>query len=79
MKNRYLSIKKNHEAMEKMKQKEILKKLKTKRKILAQNVDFRRKEWLDQVANNKEFQKFYKEGAIKLEHPSLIEFRDRDK
>jgi len=65
--------------MEKIKQKELEKKLKFKRKILAQNVDFRRKEWLDKVANNQEFQKFYKEGAIKLAHPDLIEFRERDK
>lgn len=79
MNNRYSSLKKVSLEEAKIKQKEILKLIKNKRNVLAQNVDFRRKEWLDQIANNKDYRNFYNEGAIKLSHPDLIEFRDRDR
>ncbi|CAI2361172.1 unnamed protein product [Moneuplotes crassus] len=93
MNNKYSSLKKISAQEDKQKEKEILRLLKKKRHILAQNLQFRRKEWLDQIANTAnasntdgggipgigEYQQYYNEGAIKLIHPDLIEFRERER
>lgn len=79
MLNKYTAQLKNEEITNANKKKEISRKMKQKRNILAQNMEYRRKEWLDQIVENTEFQKFYNEGAIKLTHPANIEFRNRVK
>lgn len=77
--NRYSSIKKNDKVIKELQTSKILKNSKRKRSVLAQNLEIRRKEWLDQISGNEEFKKLYDNGANKIVHPLHIKFRKRNK
>lgn len=61
------------------KNKLLTKRLKNKRKMLAENMEARRLQWLDQVRENEDFRSLYNQGAVQLAHPDNINFRSRNK
>ena len=79
MLNKYIQQQKTQASMKDAKVKILSRKLKHKRKALANNVDARRMQWLDQIRNNEDFREIYQAGSTKLSHPANICFRTRNK